>query len=204
MKYELTPPPNDAGLQPWERLLDESEPAWQAFETFRTMGGQRRLVGVADKCGKHVSLIERWAKRHGWHQRVLAFDRYEARVTTERILLGTASMRERQIVLSMQLQSRAQQRLLRMSESEVNQLRPVELVALLKASAAIETKAREVSEDEMSTFNTGIGTPVFEVQIIRPGKGMVPVQLTDGRYGYIPESEIERFQRDYPSAVIIR
>lgn len=189
-------------LYPWDRQADESAVANEAFEAYRTMGLSRSLVKVGEKLGKSTALMERWSKRHSWQMRALAWDRHEARITNERVLLGTAGMRERMTVLAMQMQSRAQNRILRMTEAEINEMRPADVVAIMRAAADIERKAREISEDEMNTILPEF-VPKFEVQVIRPGKGMIGVQLGDGRYGYIPEQTVERFRRDHPGAVVI-
>jgi hypothetical protein len=190
-----------AALPPWERQPTDTDRSFEAFEIYRLMGGSRSLTKTSEKLGKNTTTIEQWSRRHSWVTRCAAWDRHEARVTNERILLGTASMRERQTVLAMQLASRAQQRILRMTETEINTMRPSDIVALMRAAAEIERKAREIPEDELGSVSPDLA-PSFVVQVIRPGRGMVAVQL-DGRYGYIPEDQVERFKRDHPSGVVI-
>jgi hypothetical protein len=189
-------------LHPWDRQDTESVAAFEAFEIYRMMGLTRSLARVAEKLGKSLTLIERWSQRDGWKLRTLAWDRYEARITNERVILGTAGMRERMTVLAMQMQSRAQNRILKMSEQEINAMRPADVVAIMRAAADIERKARSIPDDEMDAILPEF-VPRFDVQVIRPGVKMVGVQMGDGRYGYIPEEQVERFRKDHPSAVVI-
>lgn len=189
-------------LYPWERQDSESDRSFEAFEAYRTMGLARSLAKVAEKLGKSMTIIERWSHRDGWKMRVLAWDRHEARLTNERVILGTAGMRERMTVLAMQMQSRAQNRILKMSEKEINEMRPHDVVSIMRAAAEIERKARTIPEGEMDSILPEF-IPRFEVQVIKPGVRMVGVQMGDGRYGYIPPESVERFRKDHPNAVVI-
>jgi hypothetical protein len=189
-------------LYPWERQDSESDRSFEAFEEYRKMGLSRSLVKVAEKLRKSEALINRWAARDQWRMRVLSYDRHEARITNERIILGTAGMRERMTMLAMQMQARAQNRILKMTEKEISEMRPVDVVALMRVAADIERKAREIPDEEMDSILPEF-VPKFEIQVIRPGKKMVGVQMGDGRYGYIPEEQVERFRRDNPDAVVI-
>jgi hypothetical protein len=189
-------------LAPWDRQDSESNAAFEAFELYKGMGLTRSLAKVAEKLGKSVTLIERWSQRDGWKIRTLAWDRHEARITNERVVLGTAGMRERMTILAIQMQSRAQNRILKMTETEINQMRPIDVVAIMRAAADIERKARAIPDEEMDSILPEF-VPRFDVQIINPGRDKVGVQMGDGRYGYILASEVERFRRDHPEAVVI-
>ena len=183
----------------WERQNSDTDRAYEAFEVYRDLGQQRSLAKVAQKSGKHITLIERWSSRDSWAVRVVAFDRYQSGVINERVLRGTASMRERQVMLAMQMQTQAQQRLLSMSDAELATMRPVDVCAVMRMASEMERQAREVpNTEELPEVQ-----PEFEVRIIRPnGAGMVAVNL-DGRYGWIPRDQVDRFRHDHPEAVII-
>jgi hypothetical protein len=120
------------GTHIWERQDSDTDRAWEAFEIYRQMGTHRSYQKVAAQLGKSRILIERWARRDNWQMRVLAWDRYESRVVNERVMLGTASMRERQVVAAMALQARAQNRLLHMTAEEMDKLRPVDVCAMCR------------------------------------------------------------------------
>lgn len=64
-------------LQPWERRDDESDPAWEAFRTYRDMGTARSTSKVGQALGKSKALMDRWCHQKAWVERCRAFDRHE-------------------------------------------------------------------------------------------------------------------------------
>jgi len=132
----------------------------------------RSLAKVAAKLGKSSILIERWSTRDGWQKRVHAWDRYESKIINQRVLIGTAAMRERQALLAMPMAARVQQRVLSMTTEEIDEMTPVELVALIRVASEIEWKAREIREDELGSTMV---QPEFRTTFLTPGspEGMV-------------------------------
>jgi len=59
---------------PWERTLGESAQAWAAFQAYLGLGQDRGLRVVAQRVGRHLSLMKRWSSRHGWRARAAAWD----------------------------------------------------------------------------------------------------------------------------------
>ena len=124
----------------------------------------------------------------------------------DRIVEGTAAMRERHAVLGLQLQQRAQARILKMNEQEIDHLHPTEAAMMMKVGSELERQARKVEDGEWG-WGLDLPTPQFTVQIIQPGHDaeghrMVGVQITTGpeagRYGYIPEGRVSDLRRDHP------
>jgi hypothetical protein len=192
----------------WERRFTDTHRSWEAFEVYRTMGTQRSLVKVAQKLGKTPEVIERWSKQHDWLSRVTAWDRHQAQIINERVLSGTAEMRERLVNQALALQVRAQHRLLRMSDQEISQLSPYEICALMKTGADIETKARSIDPESAGYFAPDLLPPQFTIQVV----GKLPPNTTyvqfveDGRqqYGYVHLDHLDRFLIDFPDATVIR
>jgi hypothetical protein len=76
-------------------MEDETDPAFEAFATYRDLGPDRSLKAVAQELGKSASLISRWSVRHSWGSRVRAWDvRLDLRRTDE--ILDTAATLSRQ------------------------------------------------------------------------------------------------------------
>lgn len=50
--------------------MRETIKAAHAFDVYWQMGDRRSLAKVAQESGKHVTLIERWSREHGWQERV--------------------------------------------------------------------------------------------------------------------------------------
>jgi hypothetical protein len=187
-------------IKAWERQSTDTEKAFEAFETYLRMGTARSLVKVAERCGKHPSLMERWSKRDRWQERAVAYDRHEARIVNEQIFLGTAEMRKRMVNQALGMQARAQQRIIKMSDEEIAELKPTEILGLMRVAADMERKARDIPEDQFAFADM----PVFQIQVIQPGgEGMVGVQLADGRVGYIARSHVDEFRNDYPDALVL-
>jgi hypothetical protein len=191
----------DPDSQPWERQSFETSRAWLGFSVYRLMGPQRSLEKVSQQLHKSKVLLGRWSRRYDWVERAKAWDCYEAKVVNEKVLAGTASMRERQVALAMQMQARAQRRILTMTEAEVRAMTAGEVAVLMRASVDIERRARDVPKSERP--EDPALQPVFNVQIIGPPKNVVAVQLGDGRYGYVAPEHVERFRRDFPDAVVL-
>jgi len=62
-------------LMNWNRLPSESAVAFAAFRMYRDMNPvHRSLRRVAQRLGRHLSLVERWSSRHAWVQRTRARD----------------------------------------------------------------------------------------------------------------------------------
>lgn len=190
-------------VRSWERLENETDQAWEAFSTYLDLGSDRSLAKTAHKLGKSTPLMEGWSTRHGWQKRVLAYDRHAARITNERIILGTADMRQRNITLAQHVQQKAAMRILSMSDAEIKALTPAQTIAFFKAATDAEIKARMIPDSELLGADRD-DAPTFVIQIMRGAdEGQVGVRLPDGQAGYIAASEVERFKIDFPEAVIL-
>lgn len=68
----------------WLQQPGESPQAYEAFCTFRDLPRQRRTQNlVALRLGKSGTIINRWAHRWSWYERVLPWDREDDRVVLE-------------------------------------------------------------------------------------------------------------------------
>jgi hypothetical protein len=187
-------------IKPWERQPHDTDRAFEAFEVYRALGTSRSLAKAAERLGKSTQLLERWSKRDRWLERVYAYDRHEARAVNEAVYLGTAEMRKRMVNQALGMQARAQQRIIKMTDEEIGQLKPTEILGLMRVAADMERKARDIPEDQFAFAEV----PSFEIQVIHPaGQGMVGVQMQDGRVGYIPLRRVDDFRRDYPDALVL-
>ena len=66
--------------EPWERQLNESPQAFEAFACYRDMGAARSLAKVSRELCKCKALMERWSKENDWVKRVAAWDAEKDRV----------------------------------------------------------------------------------------------------------------------------
>lgn len=73
--------------KPYDRLPEESNPAYEAFAIYRDMGTGRSTDAVVQRTGKNRALIHRWSSENSWVARVRAYDEYvdtQARQKAER------------------------------------------------------------------------------------------------------------------------
>jgi hypothetical protein len=64
--------------EPWERMQEESEQAFRAFNTYLDLpSGERTLVAIRRKYGKKASYdrqLQEWKSKYQWRSRCQAFD----------------------------------------------------------------------------------------------------------------------------------
>jgi len=188
-------------LHPWERQPGESSKAFEAFECYRGLGASRSLLKVSQQLVKSTTLLSRWSVRHCWVERCRLWDAHEAQSLNAALLRGKVAMRQRMATQGADLQKRGYERVANMRREEIDDLSTAEACLLLKTGTEMERTARDIDEREAG-FAPGLQPPVFTIQVIRPGAGMVAVQI-NGRYGYIPKDQVERFRRENPDAVVI-
>ena len=67
----------------FEQQQKESDKAFAAFAMYLSMGPERSLEAVRQKCGKSARLIQRWSSRWSWTERVTAHASHLATVERE-------------------------------------------------------------------------------------------------------------------------
>lgn len=193
----------ETDVRAWERQDNETQEAWEGFDTYLEMGASRSLAKTAAALGKSDTLMEGWSRRHKWVHRVLLHDRHQARITNDRIFLGTADMRERIATQAVNMQHRVAKRILSMSDAEIAKLTPRECAALFNAARKAEMDARDIPEDQRGLSDVD-QVPRFNVNfIVSKPDGMVSVRLATGEAGYIPKESIDQFKEEYPDAMVI-
>lgn len=129
-----------AAVAPWERQLDESARAFAAFAAYRDQPRDRRNQrAVAQALGKSATIIHRWSARHGWVERVAAWDAEQDRVARAAQLRVIQEMHERHARLAMAVQQKAAEALRDMPAGE---LAPRDVARWLDVAVRIERTAR--------------------------------------------------------------
>lgn len=68
--------PLDPNLDPWERQPEETDPAWEAFQTYRDLGPKERSMRrTAEIVEKSETLMVRWSGQWSWVHRAQEWDR---------------------------------------------------------------------------------------------------------------------------------
>jgi hypothetical protein len=82
---------------PWQRLEEETDPAWEAFRCYRDLGLERSIAKVAGELDKSVPLMERWSSKHRWVMRSTTFDIEQDRLWVASLNTERRKMAERQV-----------------------------------------------------------------------------------------------------------
>lgn len=70
-------------IKPWDRLPDETEPAYEAFQAYLDLGVRRSIRLVAEQVGKGQAMISRWSTAHRWRERARQWDSAPRRAMVE-------------------------------------------------------------------------------------------------------------------------
>ena len=104
------------------------------------MAADRSLTKVGERLGISRQAVEKWSRRHDWRLRVLAWDRFEARIMDEATLLSAAKARERELQMAVALDERTSFRLSAMGPEEVAGLSTLEMLAMMRTSTEMKSK----------------------------------------------------------------
>ena len=130
--------------QPWERWPNESAKAYAAFAKYRDLAEARTFVKVAAMSNCSAPNIERWAKRWSWTHRAYAWDAMQEEAFRTQSARDRVAHRKRQVSLGRALQSIAAHGVAewqrKMEAGAALDLRPDELVSLLRAGDELEAK----------------------------------------------------------------
>lgn len=138
--------------KPWERQKGESAQAFEAFSTYLGMGAERSTRAVAQKCGKSVSLIQRWSREKDWQERVRAYDNDVERAARKKVIADRKAMTERHIGIAMQLQKKALEAL---GSLAVEDMTPKDIKEYIKMATDLERLNRTLEEESAAAKDDG-------------------------------------------------
>jgi hypothetical protein len=98
-------PGGSESSQPWERREGESGAAFEGFQEFVHAGPTRSIAATARKLGKRRQLLCRWARRHEWRARALAWDRAQQRQEEAMVQEAREEMLRRRLRHARQLEA---------------------------------------------------------------------------------------------------
>jgi hypothetical protein len=148
-----------AARPPWERRAKETNPAFEAFATYRDMSENDRSVReVARRLHKSVTLIGRWSSTHEWVARVRAWEDEQDRIWRESINHERRKAAERQIRTAQLAQSKAAQALIQLDPERMS---VAELTRMLEISVKIERDAMgEANRVDVTTAGQPVTDPL--------------------------------------------
>lgn len=151
-----------APLAPWDMRPDESAKAYQAFAVYRDMGVGRTLEKLGQNLGKTKAAMEQWSVKHGWAERVRAFDAEAARRAAAKSLNDHAEVRARQAQLGRVLQAKGAERMAKLDPLE---LAPAEAIRAVDMGAKIERDALGI--DQRVEVTGAAGGPIrYVIEVV--------------------------------------
>ena len=133
------------GRQAWHRREDESPKAFKAFTAYRDLNERRTFEAVARLLQCSGANVLRWASRHRWHERTMAYDVWFDERQREELARDRMLARTRHTKLAVALEGIAAKAIaewqVRIASGEPLNLTVEEIVALTKAGTALENRA---------------------------------------------------------------
>lgn len=90
----------DTAEQPWERMPDETDKAWDAFVAYREAGASRTMSLVAEQTGYNVSTVGSWSRDNLWGIRAARYDAWLDDVYRRELAEQTRTMARRHTELA--------------------------------------------------------------------------------------------------------
>lgn len=134
----------------WERQLNESEKAYEAFKIYLNLGDNRTAQAVADKLHKSYTLIRRWKKSYDWESRVIAYDNSLIEEARKKAKKDIETMNKRHITQALKLQKIAVDGLI---DLDISRLSPNMLLKYLSLGMELEKSSREAVLADNETYN---------------------------------------------------
>lgn len=154
--------------EPWERQLNESTPAFEAFACYRDMGASRSTAKVSRQLCKSVSLMNRWSAEHDWVKRVAAWDAEKDRVARETQIKDIVEMRQRHAATAKQMMDLADSALQHIKPEEVS---VNELSRLVESASKLERISRGDAGDVIEERDGGDAVPHVQIYIPDNNRG---------------------------------
>jgi hypothetical protein len=130
---------------PWIRRDDETEHAYENFQSYLRMGTGRTLAKAAQKIGKTTQALGEFSRKHEWVERCRAYDRHIMTAETDGLANQMAEARNENLELVRKLRDHLSTRL---DDFIVKKQDPsVRWTQALVAMAKLESNAFLVKDD---------------------------------------------------------
>lgn len=135
----------------WERQPEESDAAFEAFQSYRDMGLSRSLSKVGGKLGKSETLMSRWSSDHNWVERARAWDAEQDRIIRAEQIEDIRNMRQRHADLAVDMLEKAWEAVRHLPAEELN---AVAISRLVEVASRLEQKSRGDTTDAVEMRET--------------------------------------------------
>ena len=154
--------------EPWERQMNESSQAFEAFAAYRDMGAARSLAKVSRVVCKSKALMERWSKDHDWVKRAAAWDAEKDRVARQSQLNDIKEMRKRHAAIAKKMMDTADNALNNIRPDEVS---TNEIARLVEIASKLERISRGDVGDVIEERDGGDAVPPVQIYVPDNGRG---------------------------------
>ena len=154
--------------EPWERQLNESPQAFEAFAAYRDMGAARSTAKVSRQLCKSVSLMNRWSSEHDWVKRVAAWDAEKDRAAREAQIKDIVEMRQRHATTAKNMMNLADIALKHIKPEEVT---VNEISRLVDSASKLERISRGDVGEVIEERDGGESVPTVQIYIPDNNRG---------------------------------
>ena len=154
--------------EPWERQLNESTQAFEAFACYRDMGAARSTAKVSRQLCKSVSLMNRWSSEHDWVKRVAAWDAEKDRAAREAQIKDIVEMRQRHAATA--------KKMMDLADNALNNINPTdvsvnEVSRLVESASKLERISRGDVGEVIEERDGGNAVPAVQIYVPDNGRG---------------------------------
>jgi hypothetical protein len=126
----------------WLRRPGESNRAFAQFTLYLELGKNRSVAQVSRQCRKNVSHLYRISRRFEWEKRCDAWDQHVIEMRQEKYLEQNLEMSSRHATIACLLQERLVTRIQGLTEQEVAELTPEQIISWFRISVEVERVSR--------------------------------------------------------------
>lgn len=144
---------------PWDQQQNESSKALERFALYRDMGAGRSLRKLAKDLELNPSTLAEISTKHGWQERVVAFDAYIDKASQHNQIAQVKAMKRRQIALALRAQKvveKGLKKILRDMDDEhlLRKLSPEGLSKILDTGCRLERLNRDEAEHNVEVVQS--------------------------------------------------
>ena len=172
--------------EPWERQINESSQAFEAFAAYRDMGAARSTAKVSRLLCKSVTLMNRWSSEHDWVKRCAAWDAEKDRVARESQIKGIIEMRERHAAIAKKMMDTADHALDNIKPDEVS---TNEIARLVEIASKLERISRGDAGEIIEERDGGEAVSAVQIYIPDNNRGRDKDTFDDLEVEHEPKSD---------------
>lgn len=130
---------------------------------YRDMGTERSIRKVAQHLSKSSTLIKDWSAKHGWVERVAAYDSYIDQETRKKREKDIIEMKDRHAGLATAMLAKAAKGLLKIKDEHI---KPQDVARMIEVGSKLERLSRGESTENIEATGKDGGPIQTETQVV--------------------------------------